>query len=165
MNEQKPNPGEGWRLFDPIMEPFQEGDEFLSQHNAGWIAVNPRQFGSRLDSTDYIHRRRIPAPAGGWLCLATTQVPPDTSFWVGNVHNKTVACWQKGCWRSSPVECGWTHWQLAIVPDPPKAPKLVKSAEEVAFSEWSKESWLELNANQDALRVWNAALAWRKANP
>lgn len=160
MNEQKPNPGEGWRLLAPT-ETTVIGDEYLHNPPSDW-----RKSGiiGEIDKHD-IYRRRIPAPADGWLDLKTVKPDRSQPIWIGTPDKQIN--WMPCSDSINLLKCGWTHWQPAIVPDPPKAPEPVKSAEEVGFEQALK--LLVIDKHGAAAKWlkdgWDAALYWRKANP
>jgi hypothetical protein len=56
--DDKPDPGEGWRLLE-VGERLQEGDEFLCPPHGNWHVTGNPAHGTFEQSEDTIYRRRI----------------------------------------------------------------------------------------------------------
>ncbi len=182
MTTPKIDPGEGWRLLS-IGEIITAKDEIFYQFG-GWNRAS--LVGLRVN--DGIYRRRVepkPEPAsmkqstgttsqfnGGWLDLETVKPEPLKPIWVGKITG-AVDTYLHGCSNTDfMINHGWTHWQPATVPAPPKAPEPELTPEQEACEGYIIDhpvSGVAPDICHAQRMAWWAALAWernhKKANP
>jgi len=94
-----------------------------------------------------------------WFDLATVKPRENASIWLWNgkksIFTQSSDRRDLQAWQSM----GCTHWQYAVVPEPPKSQC---SEDSRACEQWMDQRSVHTHMKQMAILSWHAALKWER---
>ena len=94
----------------------------------------------------------------GWIKMSERKpTEADCPMWVS--HSENTGFWNIADFRNHHLAHGWTHWQPATLPEPPKKELTQRERDELSFTKWCPVMDKPLKEGRNL--AWHAALAYR----